>query len=99
MNFIVLSFYLTQCLFNCLFANYKDMQLFGIISRTVVVCPAISAPDNGQLSLTNGFDFNSRASYSCDQGYNLVDGAFLRLCRANGAWSSVAPTCERKLLV
>ena len=80
--------------------SYKDMQiLFGLISHTGVVCPAISAPDNGQLSLTNGVVFGSRASYSCNQGYDLVNGASIRSCRANGVWSSVAPTCPRTLLI
>ena len=37
--------------------------------------------------------FNSVATYSCNDGYNLVDGDMMRTCLASGNWSGAAPTC------
>lgn len=37
--------------------------------------------------------FDSKARYSCDDGYTLV-GPKVRVCRGDGKWDLTAPTCE-----
>ena len=36
------------------------------------------------------------ATYSCDDGHNLM-GGINRECQADGSWTGSDPTCERKL--
>ena len=58
---------------------------------TVVDCGSLTDPANGAVSLTNT-TYNSVATYSCNNGYNLV-GDTTRTCQASGSWSETAPTC------
>ena len=62
------------------------------MSVTVVDCGDLMDPANGAVSLTNTI-FNSTATYSCNDGYNLVEDT-TRICLASGSWSDTAPTCE-----
>ena len=62
---------------------------------TDVECGTLPDPTNGQVSLT-GTNFDSEANYVCDNGYVLT-GSSLRVCQADGEWSSAEPLCERKL--
>ena len=39
----------------------------------------------------------SKATYTCDHGYNLVGTATVK-CQYDKKWSDVAPLCERKCL-
>ena len=66
------------------------------ICNTVVDCLNLTAPSNGQVSLTTT-TFGSVAMYTCEEGY-LVMGSAMRQCQANGNWSEEEPTCESKLL-
>ena len=43
--------------------------------------------------MTNGTIFQSMASYSCDNGYNLV-GVQRRTCESNAMWSGAEPECK-----
>ena len=62
------------------------------MSVTVVDCGSLMDPVNGAVSLTNT-TYNSTATYSCNDGFNLV-GDTTRTCLASGNWSDSAPTCE-----
>ena len=62
------------------------------MSVTVVDCGSLPRPANGAVSLTNT-TYNSVATYSCNDGYNLMGDA-TRTCLASGSWSGTAPTCE-----
>src|SRR6478752_699785 len=53
-------------------------------------CPELSAPDDGELAVSG-----SVATFSCSEGYELAGKAKLT-CRADGTWSSEAPTCNIK---
>ena len=57
----------------------------------VVNCDGLTDPENGTVTLP-GTTFNSTATYSCNDGYNLV-GDTTRTCLASGSWSDTAPTC------
>ena len=60
---------------------------------TVVDFDALPNPANGQVSHATGTKLGQTATYSCDQGYNLV-GDSTRKCQATGMWSGSAPTCQ-----
>ena len=57
----------------------------------VVDCGGLSNPESGVITMS-GTIFNSTATYSCNDGYNLV-GDTTRTCLASGSWSDTAPTC------
>ena len=80
----------------------KDINVYLIeLLLTALTCkPANTAPTNGQLACTNGNNFESVCTYSCDNGYGLSDLALTTsTCNdngdndADGVWSSIAPTC------
>ena len=56
-----------------------------------VDCGTLVDPTNGLVAVTDTI-FNSTATYSCNNGYNLV-GDTTRTCLASGSWSDTAPTC------
>ena len=66
------------------------MWLFCLI---VVDCGSLADPVFGEVQ-TSGTTFNSTATYSCNDGYNLVDGDMMRTCLASGSWSGTPPTCR-----
>ena len=58
-----------------------------------VDCGSLADPANGDVSLSSGTTFNSVATYSCSDGYNLVDGDMMRTCLASGSWSGTPSNC------
>ncbi len=81
---------------------------FVIISATAITCPPLSNLTNGSVYYSNvsgqnnRYDFNVKATYSCNSGFALV-GNNTRNCSGNGSsttgdYEGIAPTCERKWL-
>lgn len=70
---------------------YKDRNSFF---ATEVSCLVLQDPPNGRVSLS-GTSMGSEASYSCDSGFTLV-GSRVRVCQAEGEWSSEEPFCQGK---
>ena len=62
----------------------------------VIKCPDIDDPRYGDVVLS-GRKPGSKATYTCDSGFNLV-GAATRKCLLNGKWSGRAPVCKRKYI-
>ncbi|XP_064382161.1 sushi, von Willebrand factor type A, EGF and pentraxin domain-containing protein 1-like [Halichondria panicea] len=60
--------------------------------RRVVLCPKLSSPSYGSVSVT-GLAVGSSASYDCNDGFLLV-GTTTRYCLPTGDWSGEAPTCR-----
>ena len=58
-------------------------------------CGRLFDPRNGDVSFKTT-TFNSRAAYSCNNGFLLV-GQTTRVCQRNGEWSGKAPVCKSKL--
>ncbi|XP_064394225.1 uncharacterized protein LOC135341566 isoform X3 [Halichondria panicea] len=58
----------------------------------IVDCGRLSDPTNGDVSFRTT-TFNSRAAYSCNNGFLLV-GQTTRVCQSNGEWSGKAPVCK-----
>ena len=59
-------------------------------------CEYLQDPDYGQVTLT-GTHTDARASYICDDGYELV-GDDVRKCLHSGEWSGTEPICEKSKL-
>ncbi len=70
-------------------------------------CPPLSEIANGIISYspdnTSDYNIGTVATYSCNQGYELVinPGSEMRTCEdagdgSGGVFSGQAPTCERK---
>ena len=62
-----------------------------IFFNTVVDCGSLSDPANGLVNVSTTV-FNSTATYSCNDGYNLV-GDTTRTCLPSGLWSDSSPQC------
>uniref|UniRef100_A0A8D0EN75 p-selectin n=1 Tax=Strix occidentalis caurina TaxID=311401 RepID=A0A8D0EN75_STROC len=63
---------------------------------TAIACPALSAPDQGELNcshLHGDFTFGSMCAFSCQTGFVLM-GLESRKCTAMGTWTGDSPRCE-----
>ena len=58
-----------------------------------ILCPGLDAPANGTVDVPSR-TVGSMATYSCDDGFRLVDGSTTRTCEENGQWTGLQPTCE-----
>ena len=57
----------------------------------IVECETLPYLINGDISITSGTMYNSRATYSCHRGYRLT-GSTTRICTQDG-WSNISPVC------
>ena len=58
-------------------------------------CGTIEAPENGAVSVIST-TYNSRANYSCNEGYILIGNESVT-CLASGMWSNSTSTeCVRE---
>lgn len=74
-----------------LFENVSDE---GFLLFAVVNCGDPGSPENG-LVVGNTFTFLSEIQVACSKGYEVV-GSEHRTCLANGQWSGVEASCDRK---
>ena len=68
-----------------------------------IYCPPLFDPDNGRVvfsttATTNGVDYGSTATFSCNNEYGLTSKVVL-ICGGdgtsqNGTWSSDPPSCQ-----
>lgn len=58
-------------------------------------CDPLKPPDNGDVVMS-GTTIGSKATYSCESGFNLVGDEF-RNCQDDGEWSGTEPTCSGDL--
>ncbi len=79
------------------------VPIINVFTRTVVTCPDLPAPDNGQISFAVDmfapFAYLTVAIYTCNPGYGLSGGGLTRTCGGDdssttGEWSGTAPSCE-----
>ncbi|EDQ85702.1 uncharacterized protein MONBRDRAFT_38713 [Monosiga brevicollis MX1] len=59
---------------------------------TRVSCGDLPALSNGFVDTSGGIDFESVATFSCNEGYTR-SGPASRTCQASGEWSGSAPMC------
>ena len=64
------------------------------INFSVVSCSSeIPAVTRGNQWLPNNPIFGSVITGTCDKGYVISSGNFLRTCQENGNWSGSQPIC------
>ena len=69
-----------------------------VYTHTVIMCPQLIKPDNGQVTITT-YVVGGVAAYSCNYGYTL-NGTNTSRCEQNGVigqWTLQMPTCSCKL--
>ena len=67
------------------------MCLFSLVQS----CHEILLPPvNGNVSCPTGRRTNDTCSYSCNTGYQLMDGSSQHTCQSNGRWSGRSPSCS-----
>lgn len=87
--------YTANCIFQVIAShktayNYDPFSLLVWYVGKEIVCPNLTAPDNGSVEFISRV--GEQASYSCAPGLVVV-GEGVRLCQANGEWSGDAPLC------
>ena len=76
------------------------MHWYKVISTIIILkiislargCQNLPKPENGNVEVTSTV-VGTVATYSCNDGFKLV-GNENRVCRPNGQWSGVAPSCQ-----
>uniref|UniRef100_H2Y785 Sushi domain-containing protein n=1 Tax=Ciona savignyi TaxID=51511 RepID=H2Y785_CIOSA len=63
------------------------------VSCELIVCDLYPALENGRISCSNGARYNSRCSFTCDIGYELV-GSQSRSCMESSEWSGITTSCS-----
>ena len=74
----------------------------SLLFSAALLCPALVAPTNGGL-IAASQGIGSLASYSCNEGYQMVEGSVTRTCEVEeteqgvtqAAWSGSAPKCGK----
>lgn len=79
-----------------------------IVVVTAIMCGDLGDPSDGQITFsadtTAPFDFETTATYNCDENYVLTNGSAERTCISSGPtsvgeWNGTAPTCDGQLLI
>merc|ERR1719197_1946787 len=60
----------------------------------LITCGNLKAPEHGRISCSNRDRYDSKCSYECDTGYELI-GAQKTVCQSDSKWSAPGPTCSR----
>lgn len=73
----------------------RDGDVFQINKSCVpVVCPDLTAPENGVLlSTKEKYHFGDLASFQCNFGY-VMSGSSSLLCTSTGVWNGSIPECK-----
>ena len=75
-----------------------------LYANAAILCESLPNPDNGYIQFTeissDAFNFQTTATYVCNDGYGLSGGDINRTCVGSengpGEWTGTAPTCEGK---
>lgn len=69
----------------------------------VVTCSSLNGVNGGEISYSSStpYDYGTRSTYSCSEGYVLVGGDASRTCITSGSklmgyWNGTAPSCSGK---
>ena len=70
--------------------TFTDSYYFSIFTA----CPSgqVSAPVDGSVTFTYSYYFESVATFTCDDGYDLI-GECQLVCLSDGNWSGSKPSC------
>ncbi len=68
----------------------------------VIMCSSLTEPTNGDIEFatdtTAPYNFGTEATYSCEEGYDVVMGNTTRTCDGDGttimgSWTDQTPSC------
>lgn len=68
------------------------------LTCTGLACDPLDDPTNGTFAVTNGGNYPSTATYTCNAGLAPFPSA-TRTCETDGTWSGGAPTCDPTFMV
>jgi len=71
-----------------------DMVAMIRVVFLAITCPPLFSPANGEVLLTNGLNYLSRALYMCSSGATHKNGSLNRTCGTNRVWSGSEPVCK-----
>ena len=78
-----------------IFSDTYAIKIYFCPLSLVQSCHEILLPPvNGSVSCPTGRRTNDTCSYSCNTGYQLMDGSSQRTCQSNGRWSGRSPSCS-----
>ncbi|XP_064626661.1 protein lev-9-like [Lineus longissimus] len=62
----------------------------------IVRCPSdLATPANGTIEIPGNTEYGAIVTYSCDSGFELINGNKARQCQPNARWSGQAPLCKK----
>jgi len=69
-----------------------------LLHNSIVTCPVLTAPDNGQISCSPGIDsLGDTCTFTCDDGFE-ISGTESRTCLDDGTWNGEDDTvCTGKV--
>jgi len=70
----------------------KCFMILNYFIFYVVMCPSLTAPDNGVVGCGEVPIFGDVCSYQCNGDYE-ISGSRTRTCQSDGTWSGREPTC------
>ncbi|XP_035676272.1 sushi, von Willebrand factor type A, EGF and pentraxin domain-containing protein 1-like [Branchiostoma floridae] len=60
-----------------------------------VQCDPLRPPFRGHVTCTDGYNFLSKCTYSCDEGFDIPSGTNrVRVCTVTGHWTGNEPYCK-----
>ena len=63
------------------------------IFHTALMCPMLTAPQNGTIRCPMGRSTGSMCTFTCDTGFTLI-GSSRRICRTTTAWTGTLTFCR-----
>lgn len=81
--------------FGCNFKRVRRQSSFAVLLffSTALLCPVLTAPQNGTVHCPFGRTTGSMCSFSCDAGFTLI-GSSRRICRTNTIWTGTLTFCR-----
>ena len=76
---------------------YSLLACMNFINK-VVDCGGLTAPENGEISITMTTRVMSTATYTCNPGF-VLEGNSSRMCMSDAQWSGSDPTCSKFIVL
>ena len=74
---------------------YNSYGSYNFSLSTEITCPILGTPPFGEKSVC-GNKLGSKCKFTCNEGYVMVKGNSLRVCRGKGEWDGIDPLCSRE---
>uniref|UniRef100_A0A3P9P3E7 Selectin P n=1 Tax=Poecilia reticulata TaxID=8081 RepID=A0A3P9P3E7_POERE len=91
--------FLKHLIFGKSICSYITGFVFEPPLPTVVDCPPLSQPENGDLKCSQGgWEINTTCSFKCNPGFT-INGSYTVTCKANRTWSDLKPVCSGEYII